>query len=338
MITKINVGLFGNGPWALKAFKKLLVSEDYSICFFVQRFNMFESAINEIAQEKCIPVYNIQDINDQKNIDLLLLHKPDIFISMSYDQILKSKILNSTRFGFINCHAGLLPFYRGRNSLNWSLINGEKNFGITVHVIDEGIDTGPVIKQEMFPISKNSNYSDILEIAYEHCPEILMRALKKYISDPSDVVLQTDISKNHSYFSKRSFGDEWIDWSWNCETIHNLVRGIASPGPGARTMILDKEIAILKTKLIVGVPAHVGMNGQIVGNNADGSVIKCGESAVTICSYSVVDENGFLSQERPANFQLGVFFGLKNQYEFFQLKKRVKKLEADIQHLRSERH
>ena len=72
---------------------------------------------------------------------------------MSFNQIFRKDIINLTPIGIINCHAGKLPFYRGRNILNWVLINDEKEFGITVHFVDEGIDTGDIILQKTFPIT-----------------------------------------------------------------------------------------------------------------------------------------------------------------------------------------
>ena len=87
---------------------------------------------------------------------------------MSFDQIFKSEIIYLSKHKIINCHAGKLPFYRGRNVLNWVLINDEE-FGITVHYVDEGIDTGDIILQKKFPISDQDNYKTLLEKSYRMC-------------------------------------------------------------------------------------------------------------------------------------------------------------------------
>ncbi|MDR1522244.1 MAG: hypothetical protein LBS28_05280 [Streptococcaceae bacterium] len=84
-------------------------------------------------------------MNSKEVINLLKKYNADLFISMSFNQIFKSEIINLPRLKTINCHAGKLPFYRSRNILNWVLINDEKEFGITVHYVDEGIDTGDII-------------------------------------------------------------------------------------------------------------------------------------------------------------------------------------------------
>ena len=78
----------------------------------------------------------------------------------------------------INCHAGSLPFCRGRNILNWVLINDEQEFGITVHYVGEGVDAGDIIIQEKFLINDQDNYRALLVTAYEHCPRLLVEAIR----------------------------------------------------------------------------------------------------------------------------------------------------------------
>ena len=96
----------------------------------------------------------MRDVNDEKFIDYIKKNKIDLLASMSYDQIFKTKIINSVKNKIINCHAGKLPFYRGRSILNWVLINGEKEFGITTHFVNKKIDKGNIILQKIYRISK----------------------------------------------------------------------------------------------------------------------------------------------------------------------------------------
>jgi methionyl-tRNA formyltransferase len=97
---------------------------------------------------------------------------------MSFNQIFREEIMNMPPLKTINCHAGQLPFYRGRNILNWALINDEKCFGITVHYVDSGIDTGDIILQRTYPINDADNYKSLLEVAYTECANILYDAIK----------------------------------------------------------------------------------------------------------------------------------------------------------------
>ena len=100
------------------------------------------------ALKKNFKVYKFQNINFKNNFKIIYDYKCDLLVSMSYNQIFGKSYQKFFFKKIINCHAGNLPFYRGRNVLNWALINGEKKFGITVHFIDKGIDTGDIIIQK----------------------------------------------------------------------------------------------------------------------------------------------------------------------------------------------
>ena len=112
---------------------------------------------------------------------------------MSFNQIFKNNILESVPHGIINCHAGLLPFYRGRNVLNWALINDEKEFGITVHYIDEGIDTGDIIRQQKLPISDRDNYATLWNAAIKKCGQLFYTSLVDIRNGSVKRIKQKDI-------------------------------------------------------------------------------------------------------------------------------------------------
>lgn len=333
MVKKIKVGFFGDGPWALAALSELLSSERYSISFYVKRFNSIDVELENLLTQYDIPLLNLRDVNCESNTNLFMSYEPDIFVSMSFDQIMKERIINATKFGFVNCHAGLLPFYRGRNSLNWALINGEEVFGISVHLMDDGVDTGPIIVQEMLPISEDDDYSTLLDRAYKSCPKVLMRGLDAYIANPKNLTPQSQISDKHSYFPRRVEGDEWINWDLNSNQIHDFVRGITFPGPGARTIAAGKEIIVCKTKLYNFGAFNGGMSGQVVGQTDEGILVKCGRGIVTICSYADLSENGDPLRTGPANFKLGTFLGFKSNYEFNRLNKKNEELARKIEDL-----
>ena len=111
---------------------------------------------------------------------------------MSFNQIFKRQIIDLTRYKIINCHAGQLPFYRGRNILNWALINDESEFCITVHCVDEGIDTGDIILQDLHPIQDIDNYAMLLNRAYIECANILYKAVCMFKNETGILVRIAD--------------------------------------------------------------------------------------------------------------------------------------------------
>ena len=178
----MKIGYFADGPWSHLALDKIIQDKELEIVFIVPRFDTQDPVLKEKSKELGIDFLPIKDVNAPSSIEKLEEYKADIFVSMSFNQILKSDILSKPNFGFINCHAGALPFYRGRNVLNWVLINDEKEFGVTVHYIDEGIDTGDIILQKKSKITDSDNYRSILDKAILLCAEALHEALNEILS------------------------------------------------------------------------------------------------------------------------------------------------------------
>ena len=144
-MNKIRVGYFADGPWSHLAFEKIIKDKSIEVIFIVPRSDTNDNTLKEYSTKYNIDYLHPVSINSTEFIETAKSYNVDLLISMSFNQIFKSSILAVPKFGVINCHAGKLPFYRGRNILNWALINDEKDFGITVHFVDEGIDTGDII-------------------------------------------------------------------------------------------------------------------------------------------------------------------------------------------------
>ncbi len=106
----------------------------------------------EMAKSHGIPLLCPASVNSDESLAEIGRFGADLHVSMSYDQILREQILSLPPRGTLNCHAGALPFYRGRNPLTWAIINGEAEFGVTVHWVDLGIDTGDIVRQVKTPI------------------------------------------------------------------------------------------------------------------------------------------------------------------------------------------
>ena len=177
---------------------------------------------------------------------------------MSFNQIFKKRILNLPEKGVINCHAGKLPFYRGRNVLNWVLINDEKEFGVTTHFVDEGIDTGDIILQKVQKITDQDNYASLLHKAYKICSDLLYKSIKLIKNNDYKLISQKSIHPVGLYCIKRGIGDEVLNWNSTSRQVFNFVRAISDPGPIARSSINGNEIKIKKVELIKDAPYFLG--------------------------------------------------------------------------------
>jgi len=247
---KIKVGYFADGKWAHSSFKWLIKDKSIEISFLCLRNKNPDIFLSKIAKKENIKIFNPKDINSPKFINKKIVKDANLFISMSYNQIFKKKTISMPNLGIINCHAGNLPFYRGRNPLNWVLLNGEKKFGITVHyIIDEKIDHGDIITKKVYPITKKDTYGSLLKKSHLECPKILIESIKKIKSGKIDTIKQDQINKKGSYYKKRNLGDEKINWNSNAINIFNFVRGL-SPEPMACSNINKKKIYINKVDYV----------------------------------------------------------------------------------------
>jgi methionyl-tRNA formyltransferase len=281
----LKIGYFADGIWSHNAFKIIASDPNMQICFICVRRGSDDKILAKFAADYDIELFRDCDINSPQFLAMITKFNCDIFVSMSFDQIFKPQIIDLAPLGAINCHAGALPFYRGRNILNWALINDEKSFGITVHYIDEGIDTGDIILQRHYPISDNNDYNTLLEVAHTQCGVILHDALKMILSGKFKPIKQSSIDKYGFYCSQRRNGDEMIKWNQSSREIFNFIRAITHPGPLARAVLNGKEMKIKQAIYHPNAPSYKCINGAVVGLSQNGFWVKCSDKALEIIEF-----------------------------------------------------
>ncbi|MEO2281125.1 methionyl-tRNA formyltransferase [Pseudoalteromonas pernae] len=301
----MKIGYFADGPWSHKAIERILDNDEFEIVFIVPRYETRDRVLKQWAEKLNVPFIVASDVNSPDFIEQVKAFEADIFVSMSFNQILKEAIISVPPRGFINCHAGALPFYRGRNPLNWALINGEERFGITVHYIDEGIDTGDIIEQAFFQIGPHDNYGSLLEVAIEGCAEVLIKALLGIKSNKVKALKQSDIHPVGTYFGMRRVGDEYLEFCWGAQRLHNFVRALATPGPEARFFVGEIEYALVKTSLIAGAPNYIATEGEVVGRTHEGVVVKVGDSTLAMNLIREVSQGSVPTDAFIPRFAIG---------------------------------
>lgn len=324
----MKIGYFADGPWSHAALERILEDQDFSIGFIVVRYPNPDPILVKYAEKNGIPLFCVANVNDPDFRKRIEEFGVDVNVSMSFNQIIKKDLIHLAPQGFINCHAGLLPFYRGRNILNWALINGEKEFGVTVMYVDEGIDTGDIILQGKFPITDEDDYGSVLSKAYQGCAEFLYKGLELMRDNQVKRIRQNSIHAMGFYCGRRISGDEFIDWSWTSERIHNFVRAITIPGPCARVPHKEGWLAISKTELIPDAPNYIGCEGEVVGKDAKGIVVKTGDSTITISEVCDVQEDGSVANRRLPRLAIGTRLARNPWLTIQALENRVRELEA----------
>ena len=282
MNKKLKIGYFADGPWSHNAFLKIINDQRFDIKFIVPRNDTKDETLLNFSIKYNIEYFKLDNVNSETSINKIISYDCDVLVSMSFNQIFRKDIINLTPIGIINCHAGKLPFYRGRNILNWVLINDDKEFGISVHFVDEGIDTGDIISQKTFPITDLDSYKTLLNTSYSACANILYESLVQIAENNFERIIQKTIHPVGFYCGMRSQGDEVINWNNNSRDLFNFIRSISKPGPIARTNNGINEITINKSTFIKEAPEYIGTVGQVLSKTENGFLVKTKDSFIEI--------------------------------------------------------
>lgn len=282
----LRIGYFADGPWSHQTLDRLLADKSVQVAFICARYDVPDQVLQLKAAENNIEFLTHDNINSREFLALVAQYDVDLFVSMSFNQIFREELINLPPMKSINCHAGKLPFYRGRNILNWALINDEKEFGITVHYIDKGIDTGDIILQRSYSITDDDDYSSLLERAYEGCATVLYEAIKSVQHGGVTPITQDSIHPMGFYCSARQVGDERLDWNQKSREVFNFVRALCHPGPEARTFLGNQEIRINKVAYFKEAPSYKGIVGAVIGLDTDGFIVKTLDSYVKVIQWS----------------------------------------------------
>jgi methionyl-tRNA formyltransferase len=197
-------------------------------------------AVKLAALEMGLPVFQPRRVREAGFIETLRALGPEAIVVAAYGQILPKEILTLPKFGCINIHASLLPFYRGAAPINWAIIRGETETGITVMQMDEGMDTGAILMKESIPIGPTDT-AGALTGKLSVLPLIAGGRLEPQPQDDSQATLAPLLKKE----------DGLIDWTLPAGELHNRVRGL-SPWPGAYTFFEGRLIKIIESEAAAG--------------------------------------------------------------------------------------
>ncbi|HPM76638.1 MAG TPA: methionyl-tRNA formyltransferase [bacterium] len=228
--------------------------------------------VKEVALAHNLPVLQPEKITRQVREELAA-RKPDVFVVAAYGKILRPAMLVVPPHGCINAHASLLPHYRGAAPVNWMLVNGETQTGVTIIKMDAGIDTGPVLAERAVPIAADDNAGTLLVKLADLAGDLLIETLPRYLA--GDIQPQPQPAEG-SYAPILRKEDGLLDWTQSASAIVNRVRGM-TPWPGAYTFWQGKTIKILQAEAAAG---H-GAPGEVLQAKKD-LLVAAGEGAVAL--------------------------------------------------------
>jgi methionyl-tRNA formyltransferase len=246
----------------------------------------------------------------------------DLLVSVDYELILGPELLRAAPLGAINAHPGLLPAYRGVGVVTWALQNGEPEVGVTVHHMDEGIDSGDVILQRRLPVAAGDDNGDLVARIDRTLPALVVEAVRLLAAGRAPRVPQDHARA--TYFAARRPVDDQVRWSAPSVAVHNLVRALARPNPGAATWLDGTPVTIWRTALRPGAPAYRAVPGQVVGNGPDGPIVKTGDTSIVVSETQLAGES---TPARPPRWPLGTRLGADPLDLALRLRERVETLE-----------
>lgn len=275
----MKIVVFLNGDRGVSVLKSILESARYSILSIITP-HLFKDEL--LFFSKNIPHFKSKNVNTSETIEYLKSLNADLFLIAGYSDIFKKEIIKIPKRGTLNLHAGKLPEYRGGSPLNWQIINGETQAGLSVILIDEGIDTGDIVSETVIPIGNSDTIRDLHDLANKEFPKITLEALDRINSDTINFKKQ-DNSKA-CYWHQRSDHDGFLDFKeMSALEIYNKVRAISTPYPGAwcyrekqKIRVLSCEIADLKIR---------GTQGKVCYLNSDGPFVICKSGIIKLTSY-----------------------------------------------------
>ncbi|WP_326899469.1 bifunctional UDP-4-amino-4-deoxy-L-arabinose formyltransferase/UDP-glucuronic acid oxidase ArnA [Kosakonia cowanii] len=263
--------------------------------------NAFFSSVARLAAERGIPVYAPDDVNHPLWVDRIAEMKPDVIFSFYYRNLLGEAILNSARIGAFNLHGSLLPAYRGRAPLNWVLVNGETQTGVTLHRMISRADAGAIIAQQAVEIADADDALSLHRKLTERAKHLLEGALPTLKSGTFSETAQ-DESKA-SYVGRRTPEDGRLEWEKPAQTLHNLVRAVSDPWPGAFSFVGTHKFIVWKSRVRSDVaPARAGTVISV-----SPLIIACGEGALEVMTGQT--EKGVYMQGAQLAQSLGLVAG-----------------------------
>lgn len=233
--------------------------------------------VKEKALEYQIPVYQPARVRDESFQEILRELNPDVIVVAAFGQIIPRSILELPPYGCINIHASLLPKYRGAAPIQWALIDGEKETGITTMQMDEGLDTGDMLEKAVVPISPEETGGSLHDKLGEAGGRLIVSTLEKLEKHALHPVPQTDGGTCYAKKITKDLGN--IDWSADADSIERLIRAL-NPWPSAYTSIEGKTVKIWKAQVLT--EEWEGAYGQIVMADKSRLYVKTGKGTLSV--------------------------------------------------------
>ncbi|PTX92179.1 methionyl-tRNA formyltransferase [Verrucomicrobia bacterium LW23] len=284
----MNIVFVGTGELGVKALEAIASSPIHSVLAVITQpdkpagrgMKMKASAIKEFAVKKHLHVYQPEKINQASSIEQIRYLNPDVIVVAAYGQILSKRVLNAAVHGCLNIHASLLPRHRGAAPIQAAIREGDRETGITIMWMDEGLDTGDILLQEATLIRMKDNAQVLHDRLAEIGARTLLKALDLIAAGKAPRTPQS--AAEATYAGKLSKDDGRINWAANATDIDHHIRAM-TPWPGAWSLVpLGDEMRTLKVFDFIPSARVSGVPGEIISADKHGVMVAAGHGGILL--------------------------------------------------------
>lgn len=239
---------------------------------------LLQTPVKEYALAQGLTVYQPQKVKTPEFVELLHELQPELIVVAAFGQFLSKEILELPKYGCINVHASLLPKYRGAAPIQYAIIKGEKESGVTIMQMDIGMDTGAMLDKVVVPIAENTTMGELHDALREQGAALLLEVIDKIAAGTAVAEPQDNEQATYATLLDRSM--EHIDWSKTAQEVHNLIRGF-NPAPSTFTKLPNgKSLKIWGSKMTDKSSAAAA--GTVVETGKHSFFVACGEGVLEI--------------------------------------------------------
>lgn len=272
----MKIAFMGTPDFAVPCFERLITSKHEVVGVFCQpdkpkgrSQTLTPPPVKVLANEYNIPVFQPASLRNGEGVKILREIAPDLVIVIAYGKILPEDFLNYPKYGCINIHGSILPKYRGASPIQWAVLNGDKEAGVTSMQMDAGIDTGDMLIVNTVPVGENETSEELFEKLSVLGADTLSETLEAIEKGELHPIKQNE--EEATYVGMLSKQMSPVDWSQPADKVHNKIRGLYS-WPGATTTLEGKTLKI-----------HRAVISEKKGNNIPGSVVSTDDRIIVCC-------------------------------------------------------
>jgi len=245
--------------------------------------------VKEKALEYNLPVAQPEKVREEAFMEELEALNPDVIVVVAFGQILPERILNIPKYGCINVHASLLPAYRGAAPIQWAVIDGLEESGVTTMYMEKGLDTGDIICQSRLVLAEDETGGSLFDRLAREGASLLLTTLKELEAGTATRTKQDDSKSSYAKMLTKEMGN--LDFEKDAVVLERLIRGL-NPWPSAFTRLKDKTLKVYEAKVLSqeetdSLNTTITTPGSIIAVDKKSFTVRCGQGALRIMNLQL---------------------------------------------------